>query len=247
MTGATCRADTVAVIGAAAGIGAAAAGRLTSAGRRVIRVDVRDADITCDLEIQAGRRVAVDRVSQVAHDVLDGLVVIAGGNPGGETNRTGAAVLARTYFGSVALLEGLRPALARSGHAAVVVATMESEMFSRWPRELERLCLVGDEDQARKLAGRIDEESGLAASRVALARYVRRRSFAPEWLGAAIRLSMVAPARVATGDIRHEPDSRRAYSEGAVRAPPARSGDVTSETPQSGGAAGAHLLIPGMR
>ncbi len=72
------RADTVAVVGAAAGIGAATARRLTMAGHRVITVDARDAEVVCDLGTDAGRRDAVARVSRLAHGVLDGLVQAPG-------------------------------------------------------------------------------------------------------------------------------------------------------------------------
>ena len=58
MTTGASRADTVAVVGAAAGIGAATARRLVMDGRRVITVDARDADVTCDLGTEAGRREA---------------------------------------------------------------------------------------------------------------------------------------------------------------------------------------------
>ena len=186
------QANTIAVVGAAAGIGAATAQRLISAGHRVIGVDVRDADITCDLGTDAGRRAAVARVSGRAHGVLDGLVQAPWASPIGG-GLAGAGVISRNYFGTIALLEGLRPALARSDHAAVVVGTAWSGRVSHWPVELERLCLAGDEDRARKLSATIDAVSALGASAAALARYVRRHALAPDWLGAGIRLNTVVP------------------------------------------------------
>jgi NAD(P)-dependent dehydrogenase (short-subunit alcohol dehydrogenase family) len=184
-------ASTVAVIGAAAGIGAAAARRLASEGHRVITIDARDADVTSDLGTDAGRREAVARVTRLAHGVLAGLVQASG--PSGAERQAGAAVISTLYFGSVGMLEGLRPALARHGDAAVIVGTTRSGAPARWPVELEQLCLAGDEDRARRLAEAIGAGSAHGASSAALARYVRRHALTPAWLGAGIRLNTVAP------------------------------------------------------
>jgi NAD(P)-dependent dehydrogenase (short-subunit alcohol dehydrogenase family) len=186
------RSDTVAVIGGAGGIGAETARRLTSHDHRLITVDVRDADIMCDLGTEAGRQEAVARVSRLAHGVLDGLVVAPRMVLGVAGSQAGAVVMSMNYFGSVAVLEGLRPALARSGRAAVVVCTTSSSVLSRWPAALERLCLRGDEDHARKLADTIDTMSAHAASTAALAHYVRRHALTPDWIRAGIRLNTVA-------------------------------------------------------
>ena len=187
------RVDTVAVVGAAAGVGAAAARRLTSDGYRVITVDVRDTDITCDLGTDAGRRAAVAGVTRLAHGILDGLVLI----PRAEGPETSAAVVSLHYFGRVALLEGLRPALARSGHAVAVVGTTSSGAPPGWPVDLERLCFAGDEGRARRLAEATGVASAHGASTAALARYVRRRALTPGWIGAAVRLCAVASGDIA--------------------------------------------------
>lgn len=113
--------DTVAVVDAAAGIGAATARRLAPDGHRVITVDDRDADVTCDLGTDAGRRDAIARVTRMTHDVLDGPVQAPRVVPGKEVSRAAAGVVSLHCFGGVAVLEGLRPALARGGHAAVIV------------------------------------------------------------------------------------------------------------------------------
>ena len=51
----------------------------------------------------------------------------------------------------------------------------------RW--SLERLCLAGDEDRARKLSDTIGAASAHGAGAAALARYVRRHALTPDWLG----------------------------------------------------------------
>ncbi len=182
------RADVVAVVGAAAGVGAATARRLTSDGHRVITVDLRDADVTCDLGTDAGRRSAVAGVTRLAQGVLDGLVQV----PRAEGRAAGAAVISRHYFGSVAVLEGLRPALARGGHSAAVLGPTWSGGGPAGPVEVQRLCLLGDEGRARKLAEATGAAPAYGASTAALARYVRRHALTPDWIGAAIRLSTIA-------------------------------------------------------
>lgn len=62
---------TVLVTGAAAGINAAVAARLTAAGHRVIGVDLRDADIVADLGTPEGRAFMVERATALAPDGLD--------------------------------------------------------------------------------------------------------------------------------------------------------------------------------
>jgi NAD(P)-dependent dehydrogenase (short-subunit alcohol dehydrogenase family) len=189
-------ADTVAVVGGSVGIGGATARRLASHGHRVITVDLRDADVVGDLGTQAGRQEAVARVSGLSDGVLDGLVVIPRTAFGAAGVHAGAAVMSTSYFGSVAVLEGLQPALARSGHAAVVLATTWSREPLCWPTELERLCLRAEEDRARALSATIGTMSAHAASMAALARYVRRHALTPAWIGADIRLGTVAPGIV---------------------------------------------------
>jgi NAD(P)-dependent dehydrogenase (short-subunit alcohol dehydrogenase family) len=196
MTTGTGSADTVVVVGSAAGIGAATARRLALEGHRVITVDVRDADVTCDLGTEAGRRDAIARVTRMTHGVLDGLVHAPRAVPGKEASRAAAGVVSLHYFGSVAVLEGLRPALARSGHAAVVVSTMWTGGPPRWPGALERLCLAGDESRALKLADAIGPVLAYRASTAALTRYVRRHALTPGWSGAAIRLNTIVPGIV---------------------------------------------------
>jgi NAD(P)-dependent dehydrogenase (short-subunit alcohol dehydrogenase family) len=170
----------------------------------VITVDPRDADVIGDLGTRAGRQEVVARVSGLADGVLDGLVVIPPMALGVAGIQAGAAVMSTSYFGSVAVLEGLRPALARNGHAAVVLGTTWSSEPLRWPLELERLCLRGDEDRARVLSGTIGTRSAHAATMAALARYVRRHALTSDWIGAGIRLNTVAPG-IAT-PLRLSPD-----------------------------------------
>ena len=75
---------TIAVTGAASGIGGATAARLVAAGHRVVGIDLKvgDAEVSewveADLGTRSGRADAIARVTEHAGDGLDGLVTAAG-------------------------------------------------------------------------------------------------------------------------------------------------------------------------
>src|SRR4051794_18109081 len=116
---------TIVVTGGASGIGAATTRRPAAAGQRVVTVDVRDADVVADLGTPEGRQAAIDGVARdFAAGSIDGLVTCAG--LAGLTDRPGSVVASVNYFGTVALLEGLRPLLANGDRPAAVAISSNS-------------------------------------------------------------------------------------------------------------------------
>ena len=183
---------TIAVTGAAGGIGSALRARLEGDGHRVIGVDVRDAEVVADLATPAGREAMVAAVTEQCGGALDGLVAAAG-----VTHDDGTLVTSINYFGAVATLTGLRPLLAgRPGASAVAVASNSSTTQPGLSLEHVDACLAGDEEAARAVAGH--GVGAYGSGKLALARWVRRQAVTDEWVGAGIRLNAISPGFIAT-------------------------------------------------
>ncbi|MEV6160657.1 SDR family oxidoreductase [Streptomyces sp. NPDC052052] len=199
---------TYAVTGSASGMGAASAARLRAAGHRVIGVDLRDADVVADLGSAEGRAHAVREIIRLADGKLDGVAAVAGVGP---QMRDAAAVVSINYFGPVALLSGLRPALEASGAGrAVVISSNSSTTVPMIDDRLVDLLLSGDEEAARAHAGAAQAGlpaelataspsiSAYATSKFALSRWVRATAVTPEWGRRGITLNAIAPGAVIT-------------------------------------------------
>jgi NAD(P)-dependent dehydrogenase (short-subunit alcohol dehydrogenase family) len=191
------RQRTVVVTGSASGMGQATVGRLHSEGARVIGVDRHDAEVVADLSTTDGRSTAVEEVGRIAGDAIDGLVTWAG--VAGLSDVAGGLLVSVNYFGTVELLDGLRPLLSRgSSPAAVAVSSNSTTCQPGIPMSLVDLCLAGNEDEARKVA---DTEGALGtypATKIAVARWVRRNGPGELWAGAGITLNVVVPGAIET-------------------------------------------------
>ncbi|WP_420031798.1 SDR family oxidoreductase [Streptomyces sp. cg28] len=199
---------TYVITGSASGMGAAAAARMRSAGHRVIGVDLRDADVVADLGGAEGRAHAVREILALSGGTLDGVAAVAGVGP---SVRSAAAVVSINYFGPVALLDALRPALERSGAGrAVVISSNSASTVPVIDDELVELLLAGDEEAARERAAAAQSalpaatlESApsivaYATSKLALARWVRRTAVTPQWARRGVLLNAIAPGAVLT-------------------------------------------------
>ena len=194
---------TYAVSGSASGMGAATRRRLEAAGHRVIGIDRRDAEVIADLGTPEGRAGAVAAVIDAAGGALDGAVSAAGLGP----PVAGDLIARVNYFGSQALLEGLRPALAASGGAqAVQFGSNSSTTTPNLPDNLIAACIDGREEDAVAIIETVDPVFAPAiaygGTKLAITRWCRRAAVTEPWVGEGIRLNVIAPGPVDTPLLR---------------------------------------------
>ena len=187
------------VTGADSGIGAVVADRLSTSGARVIRCGIGAAvDVRADLTTAEGRTSVVDRVRDLAPAGIDGVALVAGSADGG-------VAVGLNYFGTIALLTGLRDDLARGPHPRAVVVSSASSL-SAGDADLVDACLADDEPRALAIAARLVARGRgtviYRSTKIALNRWLRRTAVREEWAGARILLNAVAPGIVETETAR---------------------------------------------
>jgi NAD(P)-dependent dehydrogenase (short-subunit alcohol dehydrogenase family) len=188
-----------AISGSASGIGAATRAKLENAGNTVIGIDQRDAEVIADLATETGRVGAIAETLDRCDGTLDGLVTAAGVGPPLRGN-----LIARVnYFGSHALLTGLRPALATTGAAQVVqIGSNSSTTTPNLAPELIDAFLREDEAGAVALVEAVPEPfDGAVAyggAKLAISRWCRRAAVTEDWVGSGITLNVLAPGPVQT-------------------------------------------------
>jgi len=163
----------------------------------VIGIDLSDADVLADLGSPDGRAAAVAAVAAACDGSLDGLVTAAG--IGGSSTEHGARLVAINYFGTVELVFGLRGVLAERGGASVVcVGSNSATVQPDWSVDLAEACLSGDETRACEIASEALSLFAYPATKAAISWFVRIHAPKPEWIGAGIRLNVVAPGLTET-------------------------------------------------
>lgn len=191
-------ARTIVVTGSASGIGKTTADILENAGERVIRVDLNEGDVTADLGSAEGVSAAVDQIADLSGGVIDGLVANAGVSHPTELS------LKINYFGTVALIEGLRPLLAKAKAPRVSVTTSAATLQGNDP-ELVDLMLAGEEEKAIERGTALTAQgpqigyANYSSSKRAISRWIRQVAPTREYAGAGIGINGVGPGQVFTG------------------------------------------------
>lgn len=175
------------VSGAASGLGQAIAQRWRDDGRRVVGVDLHSVDIAADLASPGGRAAAIGGVLDRCDGVLDQLVPCAGVGPQHPAER----IVAINYFGAVAMLDGLTDALAAGSGRVVLISSNSTTLTPGADGALAAACVSGDEAAALELAAGTHPAVAYAASKVAVARAMRRRAVVLAERG--VRINAVAP------------------------------------------------------
>ena len=191
---------TIAITGSGSGIGAATRELMESQSVNVIGIDIRNAEIQSDLGTREGRQEAISSTLDMAGGKLDGLVTCAGVSVPFDPK----LMLSINWFGTMELLEGFKGALAKGDENSYVVAVSSNSttITPNIPDELVSCCLDRDEPKAYALLDGLDSPEDMAisyaASKLAVARYVRLNAPSEDWAGNGIRLNAICPGAIMT-------------------------------------------------
>ncbi|MGO3479303.1 MAG: SDR family oxidoreductase [Brachybacterium tyrofermentans] len=191
---------TYVVTGADSGIGALTASTLRRRGARVISCGLGpDVDVRADLGDDAGRDQLVDGILRLAPGGIDGLALVAG------VATASTEAVRVNYFGTLAVLAGLRTSLRKKPSPRVVVVSSAASL-SAGDDAVIGACLRGDEAAAVATAEQLlsSGRGGVLyrSSKIALNRWVRQSATGEDWAGTGVVLNVIAPGIVENDTVR---------------------------------------------
>jgi len=113
-------------------------------------------------------------------------------------------MLCINWLGTAQLINGLHEALASSKFTSKVVAVSSNSttITPNVPEDLVTACLEFDEEKSHRIlenySGMASMAIAYAASKTAVAHFVRQAAPSDKWAGAGIRLNAIAPGAVLT-------------------------------------------------
>ncbi|MCB1690483.1 MAG: SDR family oxidoreductase [Halioglobus sp.] len=182
---------TYVITGGASGIGAAIGTQLQSEGHQIIVVDIQQADIVADLSSAEGRVAAIAAIKDATQNELTGLVTCAG--VGSHVPDRGL-IASVNYFGTVELIEGLRPALAEHGASVLLISSNSAPMATN-PEYVDAL-LANDETSAIRIAATMAGQPVYSGSKQAVTRWMRKNTQA--YAAQGIRMNAIGPGYTRT-------------------------------------------------
>lgn len=183
----------VVITGSASGIGAATRARLESNGDRVVGIDLQNTDIIADLSTPEGRQFAIEQSLELCDGAIDGLVLSAGLTG---MHTPGETTISVNYFGSVELLDSLRPAMEGRPNPCVVCLISNAARFVEYNDPIIQTLFEGDEAACREIFSTLDKGAGYRYAKHALARLIRHR--AAKWAPLGVRITGCVPGMTAT-------------------------------------------------
>ncbi len=190
-----------AITGGNSGIGAELKRQLENQNDSVISVDINGGDIIADLSTSEGRRSAIEAISTLAHDGLDGFIPCAGLPP---MNVPLSMVARVNYFAAVSMTEGLHSLVAKKRGTALLVASSSAHMIDSGDPFVQ-YCLGGMEEDACKHIESRDDHTAYAGSKRALTLWMRRN--AVDFAHRGVRMNVIAPGLTLT------PMTQQAYDD----------------------------------
>lgn len=151
--------------------------------------------MVADLGTPEERDRAIAEAGERCGGTLAGIVTCAG--LAGDPNRAGSLLASVNYFGTVDVLEGLRPLLGPGG-GAVAISSNSTTLQPGVPADLVDACLDHDEELSRRIADAKGSLLAYPAAKLAVAHWVRRTATRRAWAGAGLRLNAVAPGMIDT-------------------------------------------------
>lgn len=221
-------ARTIVVTGAASGIGAATAEVLEQQGDTVIRVDLREGDVTGDLGDPASIAQVAQTIAEISVGRIDGLVANAG------VSMPNSLSPKINYLGTVALIEALLPQLTASDAPRISVTTSAATLQGNDGRLVD-LLLAGDAEAALARGAELaaaGPEAGYAnysSSKRAISRWIRRVAPTDEFAGAGIGINGVGPGQVRTAMTKELFDSEEGRKQAASAMPTPFNGPADAE------------------
>ena len=182
---------TYVITGGASGIGKAIADKLRDEGHSCLSLDIQTADIVADLSSPDGREQAARDIEAVCGGELAGLVTSAGVGSHVPDN---ALITEVNYFGTVELVDALRPLLARNNAVVLLVSSNSAPMPTS--DEFVNALLEGDRETATELAAELQGHQVYSGTKQAVTKWMRRHTVAYAQDG--IRMNAIGPGYTRT-------------------------------------------------